>query len=180
MGKSKSKSKAKAFKDGVRGGPGSDPSMARALTGGSLKGQAKKPAPCLTQVEIEQKLRAHGVLPTAHRLAICQYVLCEAGHPIAEQVKLWTDKHFPKLSLATVYNTLNQLVAVGLLRELRLPHLDKSVYDSRLDKHYHFLDESSGKLFDIDSSSVRVKPKLDASFTVHSVEVILRGRRVPP
>ena len=70
----------------------------------------KHKAVCLTPAEIEDRLSRSGVQPTAQRIAIAQYVLCEAEHPTADDVKAWTDLNFPKLSLATVYNTLNVLV----------------------------------------------------------------------
>src|SRR5262249_26897232 len=73
-----------------------------------------KPKSCLTPIEIENRLNEHGVQPTAQRIAICRYVLCEADHPTAEDVKKWADANFPKMSLATVYNTLGILVAAGL------------------------------------------------------------------
>ena len=74
---------------------------------------------CLSPGEIEERLKKAGVQPTAQRIAICRFVLCQADHPTADQVKAWADKNFPKMSLATVYNTLNLWVEAGLLQELR-------------------------------------------------------------
>ena len=132
---------------------------------------------CLTVAEIEAKLVAANIQPTAQRIAICQFVLCSADHPTAEQVKAWADKNFPKLSLATVYNTLKTLVEAELLKEFRFPHSEKVVYDSNLEEHYHFLDENTGELFDIDPQLVSLSPKLGKDFKVSSVEVVFRGKR---
>jgi Fe2+ or Zn2+ uptake regulation protein len=132
---------------------------------------------CLAPAEVEARLKEKGVQATAQRIAICRYVLCEADHPTAEQVKAWTDKNFPKLSLATVYNTLNLLVKAGLLKELRLPHSDKVMFDSNILPHHHFLDEKSGALFDIESQDVQISSPLKAGFQVSSAEVLLRGTR---
>jgi Fur family iron response transcriptional regulator len=130
---------------------------------------------CLSPSEVESRLLAAGVQPTAQRIAICRYVLCQAEHPTADQVKDWADKNFPKLSLATVYNTLNLLVKAGLLKELRFPHMEKAVYDNNISPHYHFLDEKSGELFDVSTEEVEVSPKLKAMFQVKSVEVLFKG-----
>ncbi len=138
------------------------------------QGPAKE---CLSPEQIESKLKAAGVNPTAQRLAICRYVLCEADHPTADDVKEWTDLNFPKLSLATVYNSLKTLVEAGLLQELKLPHSDKVFYDSRVSDHYHFLDESSGKLIDLMPDQVQVTPKLEHDFAIESIQVLIRGRR---
>ncbi len=133
---------------------------------------------CLTTGEITDQLQEAGVQPTAQRIAICRYVLCDADHPTADDVKAWADKNFPKMSLATVYNTLNTLVEAGLLREFRFSHSNKVIYDSNTDDHFHFLDESSGQIIDIEKQMVRVNPKLAEQFQVQGVEVLLRGKRV--
>lgn len=135
---------------------------------------------CVSPSEVEQRLLSRNIQPTAQRIAICRYVLCEADHPTAEDVKRWTDKNFPKLSLATVYNTLGTLVEAGLLREFRFPHSEKVVYDSNVDDHFHFLDEETGKLFDLDKERVDVRAKQGApeGYRVDTVEVVLRGRKV--
>lgn len=135
---------------------------------------------CLSPSEIESRLQAAGVQPTAQRIAICRYVLCQAEHPTAEQVKDWADRNFPKLSLATVYNTLNLLVKAGLLKELRLPHTDKVIYDNNVSPHHHFLDEKTGELFDLDPADVSVAPKLKSGFQVKKVDVLITGSARKP
>lgn len=130
---------------------------------------------CLTPGEVESRLKEAGVQPTAQRIAICRFVLCQADHPTADQVKAWADKNFPKMSLATVYNTLNLLVKAGLLHELRLPHSDKVIYDNNLEPHHHFLDEKTGELFDLAQGDVEVSAKLKKAFQVNQVQVLLKG-----
>ena len=129
----------------------------------------------LTIGEISDRLQAARVQPTAQRLAIARYVLCEAEHPTAEDVKRWADKNFPKMSLATVYNTLGILVRGGLLKQVKLPHTEKAVYDDNVSEHYHFLDEKTGDLFDIDPKKVDVKARLGKNFQIKNVEVLLKG-----
>lgn len=130
---------------------------------------------CLTIAEIEAWLKKADVNATAQRLAICQYVLCHGDHPTAEEVKAWADQNFPKISLATVYNTLNVLVNAGLLREYRFPHTDKTIYDNNLIDHYHLFDETSQTLIDVDVSAVAVQQEYLQKFQVKKVDVIFYG-----
>lgn len=130
-----------------------------------------------TPRDIEKRLVDAGVQPSAQRIAIAQFVLGEAEHPTAEDVKKWADKNFPKMSLATVYNTLGILVRAKLLKEVKLPHTDRTVYDDNVTLHYHFLDEKSGKVFDVDPKDIEIRPRLGKGFSIDSVEVLLRGRR---
>lgn len=132
---------------------------------------------CLPPHEIEALLKRAGINATAQRIAICRYVLCEADHPTADDVKQWVDQNFPKMSLATVYNTLKILVEGGLLRELRLPHTDCVLYDNNLEAHHHFLDDATGTLYDVPAASVALSPELGAEFKVQAVEVLMRGTR---
>jgi Fur family iron response transcriptional regulator len=130
---------------------------------------------CPSPREIEAKLEAAGINPTAQRIAICRFVLCEADHPTAEQVKDWADANFPKLSLATVYNTLGTLVKAGLLKELKLPHSERVIYDDNVSSHHHFLDEESGKLVDIPADQVEVTARLGSRFRIKGMDVLIRG-----
>ncbi len=125
-----------------------------------------------------RKLEEVGVQPTAQRITICHYVLCEADHPTAEDVKEWVDRRFPKISMATVYNTLKTLVEANLIRELRLPHSTKLLYDRNMSDHHHFVDEESGQVTDIDAAQIEVKPKLSKGFIVNEVQLVLSGRRL--
>jgi Fur family iron response transcriptional regulator len=135
-----------------------------------------KQAQCLSTKEIQDKLLAARVQPTAQRVAICRYVLCDADHAGAEQVKEWADTNLDRsISLATVYNTLNTLVQAGLLRTFKLPHSGKVIYDNNTHDHYHFLDEKSGNLYDIEAKDVSVEMKVPGQFEVSSMDIVLRG-----
>ena len=126
---------------------------------------------------ITEKLKEAGVQPTAQRIAIYRYILCEADHPTAEEIKAWADQDFPKLSLATIYNTLNTLVEANLIKEFKLPHSAKAIYDCNVSYHHHFLDEDTGQLIDLDPGVVALKPKVKKDFIVNDVHVLIRGKR---
>ncbi|MBI3802746.1 MAG: transcriptional repressor [Nitrospirae bacterium] len=130
-----------------------------------------------SHAEIEKQLIAAGVQPTAQRIAICQYILSEADHPTAEEIKKWADRHFPKMSMATVYNTLKILVDAEILQEFKFPHSDAAVYDCNTAVHYHFLDEKTGALHDVEPESINLTVKLKKEFTVKGIQILLRGTK---
>ena len=134
-----------------------------------------KTKPCLSREQIEANLREKGLSPTLQRVGICQFVLCQADHPTAEMVHQWAEENMGKISLATVYNTLNSLVEVGLLREFRFPHLEKSIYDNNILEHHHFFDQISGKILDIPADALKINTSLGSEFQVQGYDVLLKG-----
>jgi Fur family iron response transcriptional regulator len=130
---------------------------------------------CLSRQEIETRLREKDLQPTLQRVGICQYVLCEGDHPTAEQVHRWAEENLGKISLATVYNTLNSLVKVGLLREFNFSHMEKAIYDNNLDRHHHFFDEVTGQIHDVPFEFVNLETDLGRQFQVKGYEILLKG-----
>ena len=132
---------------------------------------------CMSPQEIERRLKVAGVNATAQRIAICQFVLCEADHPTVEDVKKWADQNFPKMSLATVYNTLHILVEAKLLKDLKFPHIDKVIYDNNVTKHHHFLDTETNEIFDIDETNVDIKTFLPKGVQIEDIDILIRGKQ---
>ena len=125
--------------------------------------------------DIEKRLADHGVQPTLQRMALCQYVLCDADHPTAEDVFDWAQKNMAKISQETVYNTLGVLAEAGIVRTFKFPHSEKLVYDCNTEDHFHFFDEKSKKIFDVDSEAVKVDIELPKKFKVKSMDIVLKG-----
>lgn len=121
------------------------------------------------------RLIEHGVRPSAHRLAVAEYVLATHDHPSADRVWREVAARFPAISRATVYNTLNLFVEKGLLRAL---HLDPEsvVFDPKLDTHHHFIDEKTGAIHDVPWEKVQVC-NVDRlrGYEVHDYMVVMRG-----
>jgi Fe2+ or Zn2+ uptake regulation protein len=129
-----------------------------------------------TRDAILQRLRDHGVAPSAQRLAVAEYVLATEMHPSADEVFAVVRRGFPMISRATVYNTLNLFVAKGLLRELVLAE-GRVVFDPKTDAHHHFVDAETGAIRDIPWKALEVSGVAGLSgFDVHEYQVVLRGR----
>lgn len=120
-------------------------------------------------------LKKAGINATAQRIAVGRFVLFEADHPTADEVKAAVDKVFPKISMATIYNTLHTLEKAGILRAVKLPHTGRVVYDSNVEPHYHMIDEDSGALTDLHEDMVKLQHELDREYDIHDVEIFFRG-----
>ena len=125
-------------------------------------------------------LKEHGIKPSAQRVAVAEYVLHTPEHPSADTVWARVRERFPTISRATIYNTLNLFVEQGLLRELHLAP-DSVLFDANTDRHHHFIDEESGRIYDVPWNQIEVRnAKPPPGFEVHAYQVVMRGRRHPP
>ena len=82
------------------------------------------------------------------------------------------------VSLATVYNTLHQFIAAGLLREV-VVNPGRSYFDTNVSDHHHFFLEESGRLLDIPGDRIDVSnvPAPPAGTAIRRVDVIIRVTR---
>ncbi len=128
-------------------------------------------------IDVAAALRECGIRPSAQRVAVAEYVLRTDEHPTADRVWTRVRPRCPVLSRATVYNTLNLFVGRGLLQSFQLAG-GRTVFDPRVDRHHHLIDEATGRIHDVPWDAVRVS-RLDAvdGFDVHAYQVVMRGRR---
>jgi Fur family iron response transcriptional regulator len=130
--------------------------------------------------DILRRLKDAGLRPTRQRLALGRLLL-EGGprHVTAEQLHVEALDSGVRVSLATVYNTLNQFTAAGLLREVVVAP-GRSYFDTNIDDHHHFFFEDSGALQDIPGDAVQLaripQPPDGAEVTRVDVVVRVRGR----
>src|SRR5438445_5363173 len=126
-----------------------------------------------------KRLRAVGLRPTRQRLALTRLLFDKADrHVTAEQLHGEVLAAAIPVSLATVYNTLNQFTAAGLLREV-VVEPGRSYFDTNIDDHHHFFCESTGHLQDIPGELVMVGelPQPPEGAAISRVDVIIRIRR---
>jgi Fur family iron response transcriptional regulator len=127
------------------------------------------------------RLKSVGLRPTRQRLGLGK-LLFEGGdrHVTAEDLHGQALEAGLRVSLATVYNTLNQFTEAGLLREV-VVEAGRSYFDTNTSAHHHFFYESSGSLQDIPAEQVRVHnlPAAPAGTSVARVDVVVRLRNEP-
>jgi len=125
---------------------------------------------------IERRVREAGLKLTPQRFAVLEYLTNTPKHPTADEIGSALNRHFPRASRATVYNTLNALRDAGLIHEV---FVDGYVarYDSNIDEHHHFVCIECDKLEDVPMSFVRNMPqvKLGAGYKTEFYEIIIRG-----
>ena len=121
-------------------------------------------------------LRDKGIQATPQRIAVAEYILGTDAHPSADEVWANVKRGDPTISRATVYNTLNLFVKKGLLRTQVLRE-GTVVFDPHVKAHHHFIDEETGKIYDVPLDAVRVsgEDSLDR-FEVHEYQVVMKGR----
>ncbi|MBN42293.1 MAG: transcriptional repressor [Alphaproteobacteria bacterium] len=126
-----------------------------------------------------RRLKDAGLRPTRQRLALGK-LLFDSGdrHVTAEQLHDDVTARGIKVSLATVYNTLNQFTEAGLLREVVVA-AGRSYYDTNVQDHHHFFYEDDGALQDIPSDQVTLAalPPAPMDAEVVRIDVVVRLRR---
>jgi len=125
--------------------------------------------------DIYAKLVSAGMRPTRQRTALGGLLFGGGDrHVTAEQLHAEAERAGVRVSLATVYNTLHQFTAAGLLREVAIEGA-KTYFDTNTSDHCHFYVESEGELIDIDEPiSISQLPEVPAGKRVSRVDVLIR------
>lgn len=127
--------------------------------------------------EIIETLKAKRLRVTPQRFAVYANLLDRTDHPTAEQILTDLNQDGPISSQATIYNSLQALRQVGLVREVLLGE-GVCRYDANVDPHHHFRCRCCGAIEDIpwqqlqniDISQVRAGLQVDGyEVTVHGV-----------
>jgi Fur family iron response transcriptional regulator len=125
------------------------------------------------------RLRRAGLRPTRQRVELASLLLTGGDrHVTAESLHDEVNGAGMKVSLATVYNTLHQFTAAGLLRQV-VVDAARSYFDTNTGDHQHFFLENEGLLIDIPGESIAVSgvPSPPAGTAVDRVDVVVRVRR---
>jgi Fur family iron response transcriptional regulator len=125
------------------------------------------------------RLRAAGLRPTRQRLRLAELLFRHGNrHVTAELLHREAQDVGCAVSLATVYNTLHQFTAAGLLQQV-LVDPSRSYFDTNTGAHQHFYDEEDGGLIDIAGEAVEVSglPAPPKGKAIARVDVVVRIRR---
>src|SRR6478609_6200770 len=129
--------------------------------------------------DVRSMLRKVGLRPTRQRMEL-GWILFAKGdrHLTAEMLFEEASKARVPVSLATVYNTLNQFTEAGLLRQVAVDG-SKTYFDTNVTDHHHFFVEDANALVDIPSAKVLVSdlPEALQGYEIDRVEVVVRLKR---
>ena len=129
--------------------------------------------------DLKERLRSAGLRPTRQRVAL-GWLLFGRGdrHLSAETLFDEAQRARVPVSLATIYNTLNQFTQVGLLREIAIDG-SRTYFDTNISDHHHFFIEGGDGLLDIPAREVTVTnlPEPPEGMEISRVEVVVRLRK---
>ncbi len=138
--------------------------------------------PCLKAVvpDCQELLHSAGLRPTRQRIKLGELLFAKGHrHVTADQLFGEALEAGMRLSLATVYNTLNQFTEAGLLRRIG-PDGARSFFDTNTGVHPHFYVEGEDILIDIPESLVfRHVPGALPGYEMSRLDVIVHLRRKP-
>ena len=130
-----------------------------------------------TTLDFVQMLRGAALRVTRPRVAVLSAVHA-LSHADTEAIIGVAREGLPTVSHQTVYDSLNALTAVGLVRRIQPPG-SVARYEARVgDNHHHVVCRTCGLIADVDCA-VGEAPCLtasdDAGFTIDEAEVIYWG-----
>jgi Fe2+ or Zn2+ uptake regulation protein len=120
--------------------------------------------------ELRSALEEAGWRYTRQRAAVYHYLRAVDTHPTAEQVFQAVRREIPNISLATVYKSLETLVAARLANKIADAD-GPARYDCRSDRHYHLRCLKTGQVRDL---PLPYDPGLVDKLDPHLVEALRR------
>jgi Fe2+ or Zn2+ uptake regulation protein len=127
--------------------------------------------------ELTQIFRARGLKITPQRQTIFRVLHDSTVHPTAEAVFDSVRDEMPAISLRTVYQTLNDLAAMGEIQAIDLG-TGSARFDPHTGHHHHLVCEVCGRVQDVEAEfpGVTVPDAQASGFTVSTTEIVFRGR----
>jgi Fur family peroxide stress response transcriptional regulator len=125
-------------------------------------------------------LKKAGLKLTAQRIAIVRELAEDVSHPTAQALFDRLRPSHPTMSFATVYNTLDALVASGLTGSLNAGNGARAVrFDPNVEPHHHAICDACATVVDVEvdaalSHAQASAPSIDG-FRVLREERIYRG-----
>ena len=131
--------------------------------------------------EIVNKLRSSGLRPTRQRILIAKNLFDrkKTFHFTVETLnKAVNRKSYDRISLATIYNTVEAFKRAGHIREIFTSN-SKGYYDTNIKSHHHFYDPETKKLTDIDYQKVTLNkiPNPPKGKKIKDLEVVISLQR---
>ena len=130
-----------------------------------------------TSEQLTDRFRSEGLKVTPQRQAIFRILQENARHPTAERVHAEVTRDLPTVSLRTVYQTLNDLTAMGEIDQIDVG-TGSARFDPNLEPHHHLVCDRCGCVEDlhVDYPQVAVPPASADGFEVTRTEIVFRGQ----
>lgn len=129
--------------------------------------------------ELVQRLRDRGWRLTAQRRVVAEVLAGEHIHLTADAVYSRAQLRLPEISLATVYNTLNELVDMGEVLEISTGEGPKRYDPNTTAAHHHLYCIECGALRDVNpdgADRLGLPHNEQHGFELLDVDIVFRGR----
>jgi Fur family transcriptional regulator, stress-responsive regulator len=129
--------------------------------------------------ELVQRLRDRGWRLTAQRRVVAEVLSGDHVHLTADAVYSRAQLLLPEISLATVYNTLNELVDMGEVLEISTGDGPKRYDPNATTAHQHLYCVGCGALRDVNpegTDRLAVPVSQQHGFELLDVDIVFRGR----
>jgi Fur family transcriptional regulator, iron response regulator len=130
------------------------------------------------RISLARLLREAGLRRTRPRMVLAELLFTKGNrHVTAEMLYEETIAAKSHVSLATVYNTLNQLTEAGLVRRVGVDG-SKSFFDTNVGEHHHYFLQDKDAILDIPAgAAVPLNlPEPPEGFEIARVDVVVRLR----
>ena len=126
--------------------------------------------------ELTDLFRSRGLKVTPQRQAIFRILHDAPTHPTAESVYAAASVEMPTISLRTVYQTLNDLAAMGEVLQLELG-TGSAMFDPNTEPHHHLVCDRCGQVVDVmaDAGAVHLSRAQRHGFDIDRTEIVFRG-----
>jgi Fe2+ or Zn2+ uptake regulation protein len=129
--------------------------------------------------ELAERLRQRGWRLTAQRRVVADVLAGEHVHLTAEEVHAAACAVLPEVSMATVYNTLNELVNMAEVLEISVGNGPKRYDPNVVNPHQHLLCVGCGALRDVapeGQDALTLPGDQRHGFELVGVDIMFRGR----
>ena len=100
--------------------------------------------------EVIHRFRQEGYKITPQRRAIFEILLENGNHPKAEDIYREIKERMPDISRMTIYNTLNELKALGMVDVVHVVGDDVTRYDPNTEVHHHLYCLNCNRIVDVE------------------------------
>ena len=129
----------------------------------------------MTAEAIRQRLEDSGLRCTSQRYSVMSFLMSHHEHPTAAEIYEAVNRLDPRLSRASTYNNLRDLVEAGLVRQVAAEGR-AARYDAKDQQHHHFICDRCGTVEDIDFYTVPAPATGSlGKRVIRDCELIVRG-----
>ena len=126
----------------------------------------------LSTQDLIERIRYAGLRVTPQRLEIYRVLAETTAHPTVQTLAEQLQKRLPALSQATIYNTLQTMVELGLIQEISAPGENAVRYDANVSPHAHLVCTRCGRVDDFSAVPIEAPDPRVAELSGYDIQAI--------